>query len=87
MNETGKSDGTRLKRYDYYKGPERLDVLWTLSRTNLTMRCSLVTHRLGWELRLAAGASFSRSQVCRTESDVRTTSTAWEAEARAKGWT
>ena len=86
MDETPKSNEPRLKRYDYYKGPERLDALWTLTRSNLTMRCSLSTHRLGWELKLAAGASFSRSQVCRTESDVRATSQAWEAEARAKGW-
>ena len=86
MDEPTKTDETRLKRYDYYKGPERLGVLWTLTRSSLTMRCSLSTHRLGWQLQLAAGASFSRSEVCRTESDVRATSAAWQEEAKAKGW-
>ena len=75
-----------LKRYDYYKGPERLGDEWTLSRGTLTMRCVLSTNKLGWELRLTAGSSFSRSQVCKSEADVRTTSAAWAAEARAKGW-
>ena len=87
MNDTTKNDGSPLKRYDYYKGPQRLGELWTLSRSSLTMRCALSTHRLGWELRLTAGASFSRSQVCRSETEVDATSRAWETEARAKGWT
>jgi len=75
-----------LKRYDYYAGPKPLGDEWTLTRGDLTMRCALATHRLGWELRLTAGASFSRSQVCKSETEVSSVSQAWEKEARAQGW-
>ena len=79
-------DTNRLKRYDYYLGPQNLGEQWTLKREALTLRCTLSTHRLGWELRLAAGASFSRSQVCKSETEVASTSQAWQDEAKTKGW-
>ena len=77
---------TPLKRYDYYLGPKSLGDLWTLTRDTLTMRCALATHRLGWELKLTAGSNFSRSQVCKSESDVHKVSQDWKDEARTKGW-
>jgi hypothetical protein len=80
------TDPATLKRYDYYLGSQSLGDLWTLKRDALTMRCALATHRLGWELRLTAGASFSRSQVCRSEAEVLSTRDAWQAEAAGKGW-
>ena len=76
-----------LAAYDFYRGPERLGTMWTMKRAPLTLTCTLATHRLGWELRLAAGSSFSRSEVCKTQQAVFDTSDAWQAEARAKGWT
>ena len=76
---------TRLQRYDYYKGPQKLDDLWTLTRPPVTMRCSLSTHAHGWQIRLTAG-NFSRAQICKTETDVFTTADAWMAEAKGKGW-
>jgi hypothetical protein len=82
---TGPID-TPLKRYDYYAGPRNLGDLWALTREKLTLRCALSTHRLGWELRLTSGASFSRSQVCKSEAEVSTVSEAWQDEARKKGW-
>ncbi len=75
-----------LKRHDYYEGPQALGNLWTLTRAPATLCCALSTHSLGWELRLASGANLLRSQVCKTEDEVFSTSTAWEVEARAKGW-
>jgi hypothetical protein len=75
-----------LKRYDYYAGPKTLEDRWTLTRGDLTLRCRLSTHSLGWELRLSTNASFARSQVCKTESEVFATADAWRAEALAKGW-
>jgi hypothetical protein len=75
-----------LARYDYYLGPKRLGDLWTLKRDALTLRCALSTHRLGWEVRLTSGASFSRTQVCKTESDVYATSETWRADALKQGW-
>ena len=59
-----------LKRYDYYLGPKPIGDLWALKRDQLTMRCVLTTHRLGWDLRLTTGALPLRSQVCRSESEV-----------------
>jgi hypothetical protein len=79
-------DTPALTRYDYYLGPKSLGDLWTLKRGALTLRCALSTHRLGWELRLTAGPSFSRSQVCKSEPEVSSVSEAWNAEARTKGW-
>ena len=78
---------TPLKKYDFYRGPQALGEVWTLKRGALVMRCALSTHRLGWELRLAAGANFSRSQVCKSEAEVLKTADDWKAEAVTKGWT
>ena len=75
-----------LDRYDYYRGPKALADEWTVSREQLTMRCALSTHRLGWELRLTAGSNFLRSHVCKTQTEVFQTSSAWKAEAISKGW-
>ena len=80
------TDSASLKRYDYYLGPQSLGDLWTLQREALTMRCTLATHRLGWELRLTTGASFSRTQVCKSEAEVFGTRDAWQVEAKTKGW-
>jgi len=76
-----------LQRYDHYSGPQRLGDLWILHRGALALRCALATHPLGWQLRLTAGSSFSRSQVCKSEREVSDVSAAWQAEANAKGWT
>ena len=76
-----------LQKYDYYKGPQKLGDMWTLTRGALTMRCALATHAHGWEIRLTAGSAFSRTHVCKTQTDVFATSDAWKAEAAAQGWT
>jgi hypothetical protein len=78
---------TPLKRYDYYLGPKALGEVWSVSRGTLKLKCTLSTHRLGWELRLASTSSFSRSQVCKSEAEVLSTSEAWLTEAKGKGWT
>jgi hypothetical protein len=75
-----------LQKYDYYLGPKALGDVWTLTRGPLKLRCALATHRLGWELRLTAGANFLRSQICKSEQEVSETQTAWRAEAITKGW-
>jgi hypothetical protein len=88
MDETtGEAPPARtLEKYDYYRGPRPLADEWTVSRGTLKMRCALSTHRLGWELRLTAGANFLRSHVCKTQKEVFDTSAAWKAEALSKGW-
>ena len=75
-----------LTRYDFYRGPQPLGDVWTLTRDAATLRCALSTHRQGWELRLTAGANFLRSHICRSPQEVRDTGNAWRAEATAKGF-
>ena len=75
-----------LTRYDHYRGPQKLGDQWTLKREDKTLRCALATHSLGWELRLTAGATFLRSQVCRSQKEVFDTIDAWKTEAQDKGW-
>jgi hypothetical protein len=48
--------------------------------------CHVVTHALGWELRLEVEGSLQRSQVCRTHDEVLDTSEQWKSAMIAKGW-
>jgi hypothetical protein len=48
--------------------------------------CRLVTHQLGWELRLEIAGSLQRSQVCRTQDEVLDTSERWKAAMIEKDW-
>ena len=75
-----------LRLYDAYQGPQPLGTMWTRTKADTTLRCTLATHRLGWELRVLAGETFLRSQVCKTEPDVFRVSQEWEQEAKDKGW-
>jgi hypothetical protein len=75
-----------LRRYDNFRRSESLGVMWSLTRDGVLLRCDLTTHPLGWELRLVAGTTFSRSQVCKTEAGVFDVAEAWKAEAVEKGW-
>jgi hypothetical protein len=52
----------------------------------LEAACRLVTHQLGWELRLEMAGSLQRSQVCRTQDDVLDTTEPWKAAMVEKGW-
>jgi hypothetical protein len=76
-----------LTKYDFYRGPQRLAELWGLRRDRLKLVCALSTHRLGWELRLGAGTNFTRSQVCKSQSEVAEVADKWKAEALRQGWT
>ncbi len=48
--------------------------------------CHLVTHQLGWELRLEIASSLQRSQVCRTQEEVLDTADRWKAAMIEKRW-
>ena len=52
----------------------------------LEAACHVVTHALGWELRLEVEGSLQRSQVCRTHDEVLDTSEQWKTAMMAKGW-
>lgn len=49
-------------------------------------RCLLVTHPLGWELRLMA-TDLLGSQVCRSTDDILRTHEQWDAPSSSNGWT
>ncbi len=48
--------------------------------------CQLVTHQLGWELRLEIAGSVQRSEVCRTHDAVLDTSESWKDGMIENGW-
>ena len=48
-------------------------------------RCVLVSHQLGWELRLMT-PDLLRSQVCRSSEEILNTYRAWKAAMLEKGW-
>jgi hypothetical protein len=58
---------------------------WTLKSGDKTARCSLVSHPLGWELRLLT-SDLLRSQACRSSDEVLHTQELWQAALLAKGW-
>jgi hypothetical protein len=57
---------------------------WVLRKGAKVARCSLVTHQLGWELRLIT-TDLLRSQVCRSSEEVVDTHGLWKAAMMAKG--
>jgi hypothetical protein len=48
--------------------------------------CRLLTHVLGWEVRLEVDGELQRSQVCRSQDEVLTLGEQWGAALREKGW-
>jgi len=48
--------------------------------------CSLVTHRLGWELRLEVNGLLSRSQVCSSLQELLLVSDDWRDSMSHGGW-
>jgi hypothetical protein len=80
-----------LQRSHSYGEPKHLDDMFRLHKQKcgqqLEVACRLMTHELGWELRLEVAGSLQRSQVCRTQDDVLDTSEQWKAAMIEKGWT
>jgi hypothetical protein len=59
---------------------------FVLHQDTRTARCTLQTHSLGLELRLAVDGALLQSHVCGSQDDVLTTSEQWAATMREKGW-
>lgn len=81
-----RNDVRDLRPYDRHSGSQLLGTLWQLQRRTDTLRCTVSTHSLGWELRASIDGHVRRSQVCRDTDNVFNLSKDWEAEAKAKGW-
>ena len=65
--------------------PVELGDVWILRKGDNIARCILVTHPLGWELRLMTTVLL-RSQVCRSPADILNAHEAWKAAMLDKGW-
>jgi hypothetical protein len=57
--------------------PVELGDAWTLRKGGKVARCILVTHPLGWELRLMT-TDLLRSQVCRSSDEILNTHAQWK---------
>jgi hypothetical protein len=79
-----------LQRTDWGGEPYAVGDLFRLHKNQsgrqLEAACRLVTHQLGWELRLEIGGGLQRSQVCRSQDEVLDTSDEWKAAMIEKGW-
>ena len=67
---------------------EEVAVLWTLrGATDALVRCTVVSHALGLELRGYRGDEFMRSEVFREYPALLERARKWRAALEAKGWT
>ena len=62
-----------------------LQLLWTLTKRVQVARLVLLTHQLGWELRIDSG-DLLMTQVCRSDREIQDVSAAWKAAMLEKGW-
>ena len=76
---------TTRQREHWDGDPVELGDAWTLRKGAKVARCILVTHSLGWELRLMT-IDLLRSQVCRSSDEVLSTGEQWKAAMVEKGW-
>lgn len=65
--------------------PVELGDAWIMRKGEKVVRCLLVTHPFGWELRLMT-PHLLRSQVCRSSEEVLHTQEEWRAAMHTKGW-
>ena len=75
-----------LRPYDPIRRAQILGDFWKLSKNGKTLTLEVRTHPMGWELRAMIGLEMQRTQVCKAETEVLTTSDAWKTEAVGKGW-
>jgi hypothetical protein len=77
-----------LTRYDWTGVARVLGEMWTVTKDGRQITCRLVSHPLGWELRLelSPNQTLLESKTCKVELDVFDTADAWRARAISKGW-
>ena len=75
---------TSPRRVFWNGQPAELKTVWTLTKPGKVARLVLLTHQLGWELRIESGALLM-TQVCRSDRDIEDVSAAWRAAMLEKG--
>lgn len=73
------------QREDWDGYPVELGTAWTLRKGDKVATCLLVSHPLGWELRLMT-TDLLRSQVCRSSDEVLSTQEGWKRAMTPRGW-
>ena len=70
-----------LQRPDWHGTPRELGELFILHKNRSEARAMLLTHQLGWEVRLLIGAQpeVVQTQVCRSQEEVLSTGEQWKA--------
>lgn len=77
-----------LQRLDWHGTPIELGELFVLKKNRRAARAMIVTHQLGWELRLLIGAQEEvvQTRVCRSQEEVLSTGEEWKGAMGEKGW-
>jgi hypothetical protein len=77
-----------LQRLDWHGTPVELGELFVVYKNRRAARAVIVTHQLGWEVRLIVGSQseVAQTQVCRTQEEVLATGEQWKAAMIEKGW-
>ena len=71
---------------EFWNGqPTRLETLWTLSKKDKVAQLLLLTHQLGWELRVESG-DLLMTQVCKSDREIEDVPAAWKTAMIEKGW-
>ena len=65
--------------------PVELETLWTMSKRGKVTHLVLLTHQLGWELRVESVALLM-TQVCKSDREIEDLSAAWREAMVEKGW-
>jgi hypothetical protein len=73
------------RQREFWHHPVDLGDAWILRKGHKVARCILVSHQLGWELRLMT-TDLLRSQVSRSSDEILDTTEQWKAAMLAKGW-
>lgn len=63
-----------------------LGTLWSAQSGTRITRCIVVSHRVGWELRLLTGATVLRSVVHHEQDLLLTEAESWKVSMQADGW-
>ena len=77
-----------LQRPHWHGTPVDVGELFILHKGSRKAVCRLLTHQLGWELRLFIGeqTEIVQTKVCRDQEDVLSTGEQWKAALAEKGW-
>ena len=75
----------RAQREFWTGQPVELETVWTLLKSGKVARLVLLTHQLGWELRVESG-DLLLTQVCRSDREIEDVSAAWREAMLEKGW-